>query len=60
MRLADTEENMNNRLIATKAFKRSPSSEISTWYKGVLSTQLAGAEETGGDFERWRFLRIMN
>jgi quercetin dioxygenase-like cupin family protein len=42
---------MNNRSIATKAFKQSPSLEMSTWYKGILSTQLAGAEETGGDFD---------
>jgi quercetin dioxygenase-like cupin family protein len=42
---------MNNRSIAPKAFNRSPSLEISTWYKGILCTQLAGAEETGGDFD---------
>ena len=26
----------------TKAFRRSPSLEISTWCKGILTTQLAG------------------
>jgi mannose-6-phosphate isomerase-like protein (cupin superfamily) len=42
---------MNNRSIAPKAFQRSPSVEASTWYKGILCTQLASAEETAGDFD---------
>jgi mannose-6-phosphate isomerase-like protein (cupin superfamily) len=42
---------MNDRSKAPKPFTRSPSVEISTWYKGILCTQLASAEETGGDFD---------
>jgi len=44
-------ENMNKELPTLKAFKRAPSVEISTWYKGILSTQLAGEEDTGGAFD---------
>ena len=39
---------MNKQLPTSKAFKRSPSLEISTWYKGILTTQLAGEADTGG------------
>jgi quercetin dioxygenase-like cupin family protein len=42
---------MNKELPALKAFKRAPSVEMSTWYKGILSTQLAGGEDTGGAFD---------
>jgi hypothetical protein len=42
---------MNKQLPTPKAFKRSPSLEISTWYKGILSTQLAGEVDTGGAFD---------
>jgi len=42
---------MNKQLPTPKAFKRSPSLEISTWYKGILSTQLAGETDTGGAFD---------
>jgi quercetin dioxygenase-like cupin family protein len=34
-----------------KAFKRGLSFENSTWYKGVLTTELAAAKQTGGAFE---------
>jgi hypothetical protein len=39
---------MNKELAGLKAFKRAPCVEISTWYKGILSTQLAGENDTGG------------
>jgi quercetin dioxygenase-like cupin family protein len=42
---------MNDNLPALKAFKRAPSADISTWYKGILSTQLAGGDDTGGAFD---------
>lgn len=42
---------MSNELTATKAFKRTPSVEISTWYKGILITRLATARDTGGAFD---------
>lgn len=42
---------MNKQLPTPKAFKRSPSLEISTWYKGILITQLAGEADTGGAFD---------
>jgi quercetin dioxygenase-like cupin family protein len=38
-------------LTAPKAYKRSTSLENSTWYKGILITQLAGAADTGGAFD---------
>jgi hypothetical protein len=37
---------MSNELIILLPFKHAPSVEMSTWYKGVLITQLATAEET--------------
>ena len=42
---------MNKQLLTPKAFKRSPSLEISTWYKGILITQLAREADTGGAFD---------
>jgi hypothetical protein len=42
---------MNKQLPTPKAFKRSQSLEISTWYKGILTTQLAGEAGTGGAFD---------
>jgi quercetin dioxygenase-like cupin family protein len=42
---------MNKQLPTPKAFKRSPSLERSTWYKGILITQLAGEADTGGAFD---------
>jgi quercetin dioxygenase-like cupin family protein len=44
-------ENMNKQLPTLKAFKRAPSVEISTWYKGILCTQLAGEGDTDGAFD---------
>jgi quercetin dioxygenase-like cupin family protein len=38
-------------LIPTQAYKRSPSLENSSWYKGMLVTQLAGVNDTGGAFD---------
>ena len=42
---------MNIQIAFPKAFKASPSLENSRWYKGILSTQLAGEAETGGSFD---------
>jgi mannose-6-phosphate isomerase-like protein (cupin superfamily) len=42
---------MNKQLPTPKAFKQSPSLEISTWYKGILTTQLVGEAGTGGAFD---------
>ena len=36
---------------AIKAFKRAPSVETSTWYKGILISNLATDHDTGGAFE---------
>jgi hypothetical protein len=36
--------------MSLKPFKHAPSIDISTWYKSILITQLATAEETGGAF----------
>jgi hypothetical protein len=47
---AQRKGNMNKQLPTPKAFRRSPSLEISTWYKGILTTQLAGEADTGGAF----------
>src|SRR5882757_817700 len=44
-------ENMNKQLPTPKAFKRSPSLEISTWYKRILITQLAGEADACGAFD---------
>jgi quercetin dioxygenase-like cupin family protein len=42
---------MSTQLIAPKAYKRSTSLENSTWYKGILVTQLAGEADTRGAFD---------
>ena len=42
---------MSSQLTAPKAYKRSTSLENSTWYKGILATQLAGEADTGGAFD---------
>ena len=34
-----------------EAFKRAPSVEMSTWYKGILISNLATEQDTGGAFE---------
>jgi mannose-6-phosphate isomerase-like protein (cupin superfamily) len=36
---------------AVKAFKRAPSVEMSTWYKGILISNLATEQDTGGAFD---------
>ena len=42
---------MSSEIISLKPFKHAPSIEISTWYKGILSTLLATGEDTGGAFD---------
>jgi mannose-6-phosphate isomerase-like protein (cupin superfamily) len=42
---------MNNELTSLNPFKHAPTLDISTWYKGILSTQLATDENTGGAFD---------
>ena len=42
---------MSCEIINLKPFKHAPSIEISTWYKGILSTLLATDDETGEAFE---------
>lgn len=42
---------MNNKSQSLKPFKHAPSVEISTWYKGILSTLMATDENTGGAFD---------
>jgi mannose-6-phosphate isomerase-like protein (cupin superfamily) len=42
---------MDKEISTLKAFKQSPSLEISTWYKGILCTQLAQEQETDGAFD---------
>jgi quercetin dioxygenase-like cupin family protein len=44
-------EEMSSETISLKPFKHAPSIEISTWHKGILSTQLATDEDTGGAFD---------
>jgi uncharacterized cupin superfamily protein len=34
-----------------QAYKRSPALENSTWYKGILISQLAGSSDTDGAFD---------
>ena len=41
---------MNNTSSPLKAFKRSPSLEISKWYMGCLTTNLAESKDTNGAF----------
>jgi mannose-6-phosphate isomerase-like protein (cupin superfamily) len=42
---------MNNAISTLSPFKHAPTVDISTWYKGILSTQLATDENTGGAFD---------
>jgi quercetin dioxygenase-like cupin family protein len=42
---------MSGEIISLEPFKHAPSIEISTWYKGILSTQVATDEDTGGAFD---------
>jgi quercetin dioxygenase-like cupin family protein len=37
--------------VILKAFKRAPSVEMSSWYKGILISNLATEQDTGGAFE---------
>jgi len=41
---------MNSETVYLFPFKHGPTLDISTWYKGILSTQLATDEITGGAF----------
>jgi len=41
---------MNN-VVSLSAFKHAPTVDISTWYKGILSSQLATDENTDGAFD---------
>jgi quercetin dioxygenase-like cupin family protein len=42
---------MSNEITSPKPFKHAPSVEISTWYKGILTTLLATDDNTGGAFD---------
>jgi len=42
---------MNNEIATLNPFKHAPTIDISTWYKGILSTLLATDENTGGAFD---------
>ena len=42
---------MSSEIISLKPFKHTPSIEISTWYKGILTTLVATDEDTGGAFD---------
>ena len=42
---------MTSEISSLKPFKQAPSIAISTWYKGILSTELATDENTGGAFD---------
>jgi mannose-6-phosphate isomerase-like protein (cupin superfamily) len=42
---------MANAITALSPFKHAPTIDISTWYKGILSTQLANDDNTGGGFD---------
>ena len=42
---------MTSEIISLKPFKHAPSVAISTWHKGILSTQLATDEDTEGAFD---------
>ena len=48
---ARSKEEMTSEIISVKPFKHAPSVAISTWHKGILSTQLATDENTGGAFD---------
>jgi len=43
--------NMTTQLTTPTAYKRSPSLDNSTWYKGILMSQLAGEANTDGAFD---------
>jgi hypothetical protein len=40
-----------NAVAILEGFKRAPSVEMSTWYKGILTSNLATERDTGGAFE---------
>jgi mannose-6-phosphate isomerase-like protein (cupin superfamily) len=42
---------MNTASQILEGFKPGPSIEMSTWYKGILTSQLATDQETGGAFD---------
>jgi mannose-6-phosphate isomerase-like protein (cupin superfamily) len=42
---------MSSEIVSLKPFKHTQTIERSTWYKSILITQLATAEETGGAFD---------
>ena len=42
--------NMNNKSLSLKTFKRAASLELSKWYMGSLTTNLAEAKDTNGAF----------
>ena len=42
---------MSSEIIGLEPFKHAPAVEISTWYKGILSTLLATDDDTGGAFD---------
>lgn len=42
---------MNTELTNIAPFKHTPTVATSTWYKGILSTQLATGEDTGGAYD---------
>jgi hypothetical protein len=42
---------MATRLKTPTAYKRSPSLDNSTWYRGILVSQLAGGADTDGAFD---------
>ena len=42
---------MNTASKILEGFKRGPSIEMSTWYKGILTSQLATEQDTGGAFD---------
>jgi mannose-6-phosphate isomerase-like protein (cupin superfamily) len=42
---------MSSEIISLKPFKHAPSTDISKWYKGILSTLLATGDDTGGAFD---------
>jgi quercetin dioxygenase-like cupin family protein len=39
------------KLSALKAYKRSPTLSNSTWYKGILNSQIAGSDDNDGAFD---------
>ena len=42
---------MDQLITTLQPFKHAPTTAISTWYKGILSTQLATDADTGGAFD---------